>query len=327
VRIAILGAGAFGTALAVHLKRLSHDPVVWTRSASKAEQIRAGSNQDALPGALFEPGVMAGTGVEMALEAAELVVLATPSIAIRETLAMVTRVRSGARVVCVAKGIDPKTLELHSQIAAAIAPTSPFCALTGPSFAREVLSGQPTALVAASKDAGLAQDVQAAFSGPRLRVYESDDVEGAEMAGALKNVIAIAAGMVAGLKCGENTRAALITRGLAEIARLVVASGGRADTVAGLAGLGDLVLTCSSNQSRNFQFGRLVAEGKEASEVLHSLGTVEGFRTTSAACLLGERLGVETPIAREVRGVLVQGVSPQEAVAALMLRRLKREVH
>ena len=327
MRIAVLGAGAFGTALAVHLKRLSHDSVVWTRSAAKAAQIRSGSNHEALPGVEFEAGVLAETTVEAALDGVELAVLATPSIAIREALAMVTRVRAGLRVVCVAKGIDPKTLQLHSQIAAEIAPLSPFCALTGPSFAREVLSGQPTALVAASKDKGLAQEVQAAFSGPRLRVYESDDVHGAEMSGALKNVIAIAAGMVAGLKCGENTRAALITRGLAEISRLVVASGGRAETVAGLAGLGDLVLTCSSNQSRNYQFGRLVAEGKEPADVLHSLGTVEGFRTTSAACLLGERFGVETPIAREVRGVLVQGVSPQDAVAALMLRRLKREVH
>lgn len=327
MKIAVLGAGAFGTALAVHLKRLSHDPVVWTRSAAKAALIRAGSNHETLPGIEFEPGIRAETSVEAALEGADLVLLATPSLAIREALVMVTRVRQGLRAVCVAKGIDPSTLKLHSQIAAEVAPASPFCALTGPSFAREVISGQPTALVAASKDASLAGEVQTAFSGPRLRVYESDDVEGAEMAGALKNVIAIAAGMVAGLKCGENTRAALITRGLAEISRLVVASGGRAETVAGLAGLGDLVLSCSSNQSRNYQFGRLVAEGKEPSEVLHSLGTVEGFRTTSAACLLGDRLGVETPIAREVRGVLVQGVSPQDAVAALMLRRLKREVH
>ncbi|MBX7187078.1 MAG: NAD(P)-dependent glycerol-3-phosphate dehydrogenase [Vicinamibacteria bacterium] len=327
MRIAILGAGAFGTALAVHLRRLSHQAVMWTRHPAKAAQIRAGANHEALPGVDFEPGLEAETGVEAALEGAELAVLATPSVAIREALAMVARVRPGLRVVCVAKGIDPKTLQLHSQIALEIAPASPFCALTGPSFAREVISGQPTALVAASRDADLALEVQNAFSGPRLRVYESDDVLGAEMAGALKNVIAIAAGMVAGLKCGENTRAALITRGLAEISRLVVASGGRAETAAGLAGLGDLVLTCSSNQSRNYQFGRLVAEGKEPSEVLQSLGTVEGFRTTSAACLLGERLGVETPIAREVRGVLVLGVSPQDAVAALMLRRLKREVH
>ncbi len=327
MRIAVLGAGAFGTALAVHLKRLAHDSVVWTRSAKKAAQIRAGSNPDALPGALFEPGVRSETEVESALDGAELAVLATPSLAIREALVMVARARPGLRLVCVAKGIDPKTLQIHSQIAAEVAATSPFCALTGPSFAGEVLSGQPTALVAASKDAAFAREVQGAFSGPRLRVYETDDVPGAEMAGALKNVIAIAAGMVAGLKCGENTRAALITRGLAEISRLVVASGGRGETVAGLAGLGDLVLTCSSNQSRNYQFGRLVAEGKDPSEVLHSLGTVEGFWTTSAACVLGERLGVETPIAREVRGVLVQGVSPQDAVAALMLRRLKREVH
>lgn len=327
MRIAVLGAGAFGTALAVHLKRLAHEVIVWTRSAAKASQIPGGVNHEALPAVDFDPGLRASVEMEEALRGVELAILATPSPAIRDTLMALTGLRPGLKVVCVAKGLDPRTLELHSQIAAATAPSSPFCALTGPSFAREILAGQPTALVAASTAASFAQEVQAAFSGPRLRVYDTDDVIGAEMAGALKNVIAIAAGMVVGLKCGENTRAALITRGLAEIARLVAASGGRAETVAGLAGLGDLVLTCGSNQSRNFQFGRLVAEGKDPVEVLQSLGTVEGFRTASAACLLGERAGVETPIANEVRGVLVRGVSPQDAVAALMLRRLKREVH
>ena len=327
MKIAVLGAGAFGTALAIHLKRLSHHPMLWTRAEAKVRELASGSNREALPEVDFEPGLSASTDLSEALSTADLAILATPSMAVGDTLRLVAAERPGLPLVCVAKGLDPRTLELHSQIAAQLAPGSAFCVLTGPSFAREVLSGQPTALVAASADASLARDVQEAFSGPRLRVYESDDVRGAEMAGALKNVIAIAAGMVLGLKCGENTRAALITRGLAEISRLVVASGGRAETVAGLAGLGDLVLTCGSNQSRNFQFGRLVAEGKESSDVLQSLGTVEGFRTASAACRLGELLGVETPIAREVRGVLVQGVSPQDAVAALMLRRLKREVH
>lgn len=327
MRIAVLGAGAFGTALAVHLKALSHDVRVWTRHARKAAQIRSGVNDDALPGATFDAGLEATTELPQALALADLALLAVPSPVIRESLRAVATHRPGLRLISVAKGIDPRTLELHSQIAAVEAKDSPFCALSGPSFAREVLAGQPTALVAASRDQDFARDVQAAFSGPRLRVYESDDVLGAEMAGALKNVIAIAAGMLAGLKCGENTRAALITRGLAEISRLVVASGGRAETVAGLAGLGDLVLTCSSNQSRNFQFGRLVAEGQDPVSVLQSLGTVEGLRTASAACLLGEKLGVETPIAKEVRGVLILGVSPQDAIASLMLRRLKREVH
>ncbi len=327
MKITVLGAGAFGTALAVHLRQLTHDVTVWTRSAAKAAEIPAGSNQDALSGIDFEPGLIASVDPATALLGADLAVLATPSPAIRDVLKMVTATVPGLRVVCVAKGMDPRSLEIHSQIAAAEAPSSPYCALTGPSFAREVLAGQPTAMVAASAQDSFARDVQTAFSGPRLRIYESGDVVGAELAGALKNVIAIAAGMVVGLKCGENTRAALITRGLAEIARLVAASGGKAETVAGLAGLGDLVLTCGSNQSRNFQFGRLVAEGQDPVEVLQSLGTVEGFRTASAACLLGERMGVETPIAREVRGVLVQGVSPRDAVEALMLRRLKREVH
>ncbi|MBK5254534.1 MAG: NAD(P)-dependent glycerol-3-phosphate dehydrogenase [Vicinamibacteria bacterium] len=327
MKVAVLGGGAFGTALAVHLKRLAREASIWTRSEKKAAEIPLGSNHGVLPGVDFEPGLLASTDIDSCLEGAEFAVLATPSMAIQETLLMVATKRPGLPLVCGAKGIDPRTLRLHSQIAAAAAPSSPYCALTGPSFARELIAAQPTALVAASVDAAFAQAVQSAFSGPRLRVYETDDVPGAEMAGSLKNVIAIAAGMVAGLKCGENTRAALITRGLAEISRLVVASGGRAETVAGLAGLGDLVLTCSSNQSRNFQFGRLVAEGNDPALVLQSLGTVEGFRTSSAACLLGERLQVETPIAREVRGVLVQGVAARDAVEALMLRRLKREVH
>jgi glycerol-3-phosphate dehydrogenase (NAD(P)+) len=327
MRVAVLGAGAFGTALAVHLRRLSHEVVVWTRSERKATVIPTGSNYDALPGVDFEPGLAASTNVDACLDQADLALLATPSPAIPEALRVVESRRRGLRLVCVAKGIDPRSLLLHSQIAAEVAPSSPFCALTGPSFAREVISAQPTAMVAASSHASFAREVQSSFSGPRLRIYESDDVRGAEMAGSLKNVIAIAAGMVVGLKCGENTRAALITRGLAEISRVVVASGGRAETVAGLAGLGDLVLTCGSNQSRNFQFGRLVAEGADPPQVLQSLGTVEGFRTSSAACLLGERLEVETPIAREVRGVLVRGVPARDAVEALMLRRLKREVH
>ena len=327
MRIAVLGAGAFGTAMAVHLKRLSHDVAIWTRSAKKAAEISLGSNHEALPGLGFEPGLAAFDDSDRVLDRADLAVLATPSLAIPQTLSMIEEKSVGLRLVCLAKGLDPATLQSHSQIAALKTPRSPFCVLTGPSFAREIMSLQPTAMVAASSVRGLAQEVQEVFSGPRLRVYETDDVLGAEMAGGLKNVIGIAAGMVVGLKCGENTRAALITRGLAEISRLVVACGGRAETVAGLAGLGDLVLTCGSNQSRNFQLGRLVAEGQDAALVLQSLGTVEGFRTASAACLLGRRTGVDTPVANEVRGVLVQGVSPRDAVEALMLRRLKREVH
>jgi glycerol-3-phosphate dehydrogenase (NAD(P)+) len=313
--------------MAVHLRRLSHDVAILTGSVRKTGEIPLGSNEEALPGLRFESGLPVFQEPDRVLARADIAVLAIPSLAVPKALSAVETNRPGLRLVCLAKGLDPSTLQSHSQIAAERAPASPFCVLTGPSFAREILSGQPTAMVAASSNAGFAQDIQSAFSGPRLRVYETDDVLGAELSGALKNVIGIAAGMVMGLGCGENTRAALITRGLAEISRLVTASGGRAETVAGLAGLGDLVLTCGSTQSRNFQLGRLVAEGKDVAEVLRSLGTVEGFRTASAACLLGARTGVETPIANEVRGVLVGGVSPRDAVAALMLRRLKREVH
>ena len=300
---------------------------MWTRNGARVVEIAGGSNASALPELTFDRGLIGTSDMTEALANVSVAVLAVPSHAIADTARSALAVSSAVRFVSVAKGIDPSSLKTHSQIVAKESPGSPFCALTGPSFAREVIAGHPTALVAASADPVFAQEVQTLFSGPRLRVYESGDVLGVELSGALKNVIAIASGMVEGMKCGENTRAALITRGLAEIGRLVAAMGGRADTVTGLAGLGDLVLTCSSRQSRNHEFGRLVAQGQEAAAALSSLGTVEGLRTTSAACLLGEKFGVETPIAREVRGVLVLGVPPREAVEGLMLRRLKREVH
>jgi glycerol-3-phosphate dehydrogenase (NAD(P)+) len=198
--------------------------------------------------------------------------------------------------------------------------------VSGPSFAAEVLAGQPTAVVVASRELAVAERVQRVLSTARLRAYSSDDVAGVELAGALKNVIAIAAGILDGLGLGHNTLAALITRGLAEIARLSVACGARGDTLAGLAGLGDLVLTCTGALSRNRHVGQALGRGLTLAEALRETGMVaEGVRTTPAACALAERRGVEMPIAAQMKAVLQEGKPPREALEELMLRSLKRE--
>jgi glycerol-3-phosphate dehydrogenase (NAD(P)+) len=214
-----------------------------------------------------------------------------------------------------------------SEVTAEEAPGHPLAVLSGPSFALEVARGQPTTVVVASAEAAVAESVQRAVSGRTFRAYTSDDVAGVELAGALKNVIAIAAGIVDGLGYGHNTVAALVTRGLAEITRLAVALGGRADTLAGLAGLGDLVLTCTGGLSRNRQVGRALGSGRSLAEAIASTHMVaEGVRTTLAACALAEKAGVEMPIAEKMKAVLYEGLPPRDAVDDLMLRSLKREV-
>jgi glycerol-3-phosphate dehydrogenase (NAD(P)+) len=214
-----------------------------------------------------------------------------------------------------------------TEVAAEEAPGHPLAVLSGPSFALEVARAQPTTVVVASSEPAVAERVQRVVSSETFRAYTSDDVIGVELAGALKNVIAIAAGIVTGLGYGHNTVAALITRGLAEMSRLVVALGGRADTLAGLAGLGDLVLTCTGALSRNRQVGQALGAGRSLAEAISSTHMVaEGVRTALAACALADRAGVELPIAREMKAVLHEGKDPRTALTDLMLRSLKREV-
>ena len=222
------------------------------------------------------------------------------------------------------KGLEIDTLQRMSEVAAAVAPGRPLAVLSGPSFALEVAKGLPTAVVVASADHAVAERVQRSLATRAFRAYSSQDVVGVELAGALKNVIAIAAGIIDGLGYGHNTEAALITRGLAEIARLAVALGARPDTLAGLAGLGDLVLTCTGALSRNRTVGQRLGRGlplAEAGAGMHP----EGVRTTLAACALAERQGIEMPIARQMKAVLYEGKPPREALDELMLRSLKRE--
>jgi len=233
---------------------------------------------------------------------------------------------SAGVLVSATKGLENGSLRRMSEVAAEEMPGRPVAVVSGPSFALEVAKGQPTAVVAASAQAGVAEAVQQAFASPTFRVYASDDVTGVELAGALKNVIAIAAGIVEGLGYGQNTVAALVTRGLAEISRLGVALGGRPETFAGLAGLGDLVLTATGALSRNRRVGLALGQGKSLEQAARETAMVaEGVPTTRAACALAERLHVEMPIAREMQAVLYAGKSPREALDGLMIRRLKRE--
>jgi glycerol-3-phosphate dehydrogenase (NAD(P)+) len=293
-----------------------------------AGRIRAeGLSPAYLPGLRLPEGIGATTDLPGAADAAEVVLVVVPSAFCREVYRRLPGVlRPGVLLVSATKGIETESLSRMSEVAAAEAARLAPAVLSGPSFALEVAQEQPTAVVVASADASSAQVLQRALSSRTFRVYTSDDVVGVELGGALKNVIAIAAGIVDGLGYGSNTVAALVTRGLAEITRLAVALGGRADTLAGLAGLGDLMLTCTGGLSRNRSLGRSLGRGRSLREALQETRMVaEGVGTTLAACALARRAGIEMPIAEQMREVLYEGKPPRRAVDELMLRSLKRE--
>jgi glycerol-3-phosphate dehydrogenase (NAD(P)+) len=328
MKLAVLGGGSWGTALAAHFTRAGHETRLWLRDEAVARQMEARhENGRYLPGLPLPEALRVTADLRHALEGAELVTVALPSTACREAYRrLAAEAAPGAVLVSATKGLDMATLQRMSEVARQEAPAHAVAVVSGPSFAAEVMAGQPTAVVVASPDLGVAERVQRALSTARLRAYSSDDVTGVELAGALKNVIAIAAGILDGLGLGHNTLAALITRGLAEIARLSVACGARADTLAGLAGLGDLVLTCTGALSRNRQVGQALGRGRTLDEALAETGMVaEGVRTTPAACALAERHGAEMPIAAQMKAVLQDGKPPREALEELMLRSLKRE--
>jgi glycerol-3-phosphate dehydrogenase (NAD(P)+) len=279
------------------------------------------------PEAVLPQGLRAHTDLAAAAERAEAVFVVLPSAACRQGYrALAAILGPDTILVSATKGLDTDTRQRMSEVAGEEAPGRPLAVLSGPSFAAEVLAGQPTAVVVAASELAVAERVQRALSTASFRAYSSDDVVGVELAGALKNVIAIAAGIVDGLGLGHNTLAALITRGLAEIARLSVACGARAETLSGLAGLGDLVLTCTGALSRNRHVGQALGRGLSLAEALAETAMVaEGVRTTPAACALAALRGVDLPIAAEMRAVLSEGKPPRTALEELMLRRLKRE--
>ena len=328
-RMAVLGAGSWGTALGIHLARAGHAVRLWARDEALArDMVRARVNARYLPDTALPDGLLPTSELAQALDGASFVVAAIPSHGLRAVVrAAAPMIPPSAVLVSAAKGLEGRSLNRMSQVLAEeTAGTRPIVVLSGPSFAAEVAHGLPTAVLAASKDAAAAARVQERFRGAAFRLYASDDVTGVEIGGALKNVIAIAAGAVEGLGLGRNSMAALITRGLAEISRLACAEGGRRETLAGLSGLGDLVLTCTGDLSRNRHVGMELARGRSLDEVLAGMRMVaEGVRTTRVALELGERHGIELPIAARMAAVLERRESPREAVETLMLRRQRAE--
>jgi glycerol-3-phosphate dehydrogenase (NAD(P)+) len=327
--LAILGGGAWGTALTCVLAPRFPRVKLWVHERDLAARIQSTRVNDVfLPGVRIPDQVEAVDSLEAALADAEIAISVMPSHVVRNVYSrMLPWLRPGTKIVSATKGLEEGTLLRVSEvIRSVVGPDYPIAVLSGPTFAREVAAGNPTAVVVASDDESLAGEIQQRFSGPTFRVYGSADVTGVEIGGALKNVIAIGAGISDGLGLGHNAVAALITRGLAELTRLAVAAGARADTLAGLAGLGDLVLTCTGDLSRNRQVGLKLAKGLQLGEILASTPSVaEGVKTTSAALELAARYGVDLPITREMHAVLNQGRPPAEAIRNLMSRSLRSE--
>jgi glycerol-3-phosphate dehydrogenase (NAD(P)+) len=333
-RIAVIGAGAWGTALAMVLgRKATHNVHLWANEADVCESItKEHINHRFLPGVHLPDAVEATTDLSVALEDAEIVVSVMPSQHCRSLFQrMAPSLRQDILFVSCTKGLEDKTLLRMSEVIAD-ALRGKFIprvgALSGPSFAKEVARGDPTAVTVASIDSELARVVQQTFNDSRFRVYTNDDVIGVELGGALKNIIAIAAGVCDGLGLGHNSRAALITRGLAEVARLVVACGGRLDTMAGLAGLGDLVLTCTGDLSRNRSVGVELGHGRKLPDIIAGMhGMVaEGVFTTKAAVGLARKKGVEMPITGQMFAILENGKAPQQAIEELMTRAARSEV-
>jgi glycerol-3-phosphate dehydrogenase (NAD(P)+) len=327
MKASVVGSGSWGTALALLLARRGHSVRLWAQREEAASVIRDTARNDRhLPGVVLPQGLDVTSDLAGAVDEAEAVWVALPSEVCRGIYRRLAGVLPGAAtLVSATKGLEVDTLRRMTEVAAEEAPGHALAVLSGPSFALEVAREQPTAVVVASRDLAVAEMLQRAVAGRAFRAYSSDDVIGVELAGALKNVIAIAAGIVDGLGYGHNTVAALITRGLAEITRLAAAGGGRADTLAGLAGLGDLVLTCTGGLSRNRSVGQALGRGQSLEDALAAIGTAEGVRSTLAACALADAAGIDLPIARQMKSVLYENKPPREAVEELMLRSLKRE--
>lgn len=327
-RCAVIGAGAWGTALADLLARNGHEVRMWAYEWDVVESInRSHQNRRFLPGSSLQDSIRAFNEVEGALEGAELVTLATPSHVLRTiSRTAASCVGEGVPVVVATKGIEEETLALMTDVAKEELPQSTVIALSGPSFAVEVIAQQPTAVVVSSADPDAAVFAQQTFSSIHFRAYTHNDVTGVEIGGALKNVMAVATGIADGLGLGFNARAALITRGLAEMTRLGVKLGADASTLAGLAGLGDLVLTCTGALSRNRAVGVEVGRGATLENVLAGKETVaEGVVTTRSAHALAAREEVEMPIVHAVKRVLFEGQPARDAIGELMARELRPE--
>jgi glycerol-3-phosphate dehydrogenase (NAD(P)+) len=328
-RLAIIGGGAWGTALAIVLAPRFEQVRLWVYEDDVAQRLQAERVNDTyLPGFQVPANVSVSSDLRISVEAAEVVLSVMPSHHVRRVYTqMLPSLGESMIFVSATKGLEVGTILRMSEIIRSVGGSSvQVAALSGPTFAKEVARGEPTALVVASSDDDLNRRIQSAFSGPTFRVYTSLDSIGVEIGGAIKNVIAIGSGVIHGMGLGNNVTAALITRGLAEITRLAVAMGGRAQTLSGLAGLGDLVLTCTGELSRNRMVGIELARGRKLGEIVGSMKMVaEGIKTTDAAVELARRFGVEMPITEQMHQMLYHGVSPREAIRRLMERSLKEE--
>jgi glycerol-3-phosphate dehydrogenase (NAD(P)+) len=323
-RIAILGAGAWGTALALSLaRRGGHQLCLWSHSAALAEQLtEAGENLPYLPGFTLPADIEITADLPRAIFEANILLCVTPSQHLRGVITHIAPLLTRDQIILSAsKGLEERSFLRMSQVVAS-ATDNPFAVLSGPSFAQEVAAGMPTAIVVASNFPPVAQAIQRDLTSPNLRIYTNDDVAGVELGGALKNVIALAAGVASGLNLGYNSSAALITRGIAEMTRLAVACGGRRQTLAGLSGVGDLILTCTGSLSRNRSVGIELGRGRQLPDIIAGLhGKVaEGVRSTAAALGLAARYAVEMPITEQMDAILHHNKSPQEAIRELMSR-------
>jgi glycerol-3-phosphate dehydrogenase (NAD(P)+) len=328
IRVSVIGAGSWGTTVAA-IASENTPTILWARRAALAQQINADHvNGDYLPGTRLPDALRCTHSLAEAVADADVLVMAVPSHGYREVAAEASpSLRPWVPVVSLTKGLERSSRKRMSEVTRDEMPGHPVAVLTGPNLAKEILAGQPAASVVAIDDADIAAELQRVFTRPSLRVYTNDDVVGCEVGGVVKNVIAIAAGMAEGMGFGDNTRATLITRGLAEMTRLGQAMGGRAATFAGLAGIGDLIATCSSKQSRNSTVGFQLGQGRMIDEVVGSMQMVaEGVKSSPSVLDLARRHGVDMPITEQVVAVCHQGRSARDAVASLMGRSRKSEL-
>jgi glycerol-3-phosphate dehydrogenase (NAD(P)+) len=326
-RLAIIGAGAWGTALAAAARRAGSDAVLWARDPAIAAAInRCHENPVYLPGVALDPGIAATADFGAAVAGAEAALIAVPAQFLRAVLhPLAPHLGAATPLLLCAKGIETGSLRTMSEIAGELCPANPVAVLSGPSFAAEVARDLPTAIVIAGRDPALSRRFAAALGSPHFRPYLSEDPLGTEIGGAVKNVLAIACGIVDGLRLGDNARAALITRGLAEMTRLGVAKGARAETFAGLSGLGDLVLTCGGAQSRNHALGQALGQGQSLAGALANRSVVEGVASAAAVVALALRLGVEMPIVAAVNAVLHRGMAIPQMIEELLARPRRAE--
>lgn len=325
--IAIMGSGAFGTALAILCQRCGHQVSVWSRSPAELQKSGDFLCHKKLPNIEISEEITFSTDLSCVADS-ELLILALPSFAIRENCRKIRELISPeAILLCAAKGLEKGTFKDFVTVIEEELPNNPCVALSGPSFAAEIAKGIPTTVVAASRNREAADKVQDLLMDKTLRIYVSDDVIGVELGGALKNSIAVCSGICDGLLANAaNTKAALMTRGITEIARLGVALGGRQETFAGLSGIGDLMLTCSSNQSRNYRFGQLLSQGLQVQEAMDSIGmVVEGYYVTGTAYELAQSMNVDMPIVTQAYEVLYRGKDPKQALQDLMGRPKRHE--